>query len=93
MSKLYIKVREISGAGQRTRTEGPLVAPPLFIKPTQGDPVFYVYGAQRIGVQFLFEDQCYGFYAKQPKWWRPEARDALLHGRDFMWCVFILWNP
>ena len=117
----------------RTRGEGPSTVPPLFIKPTQGDPVFYVYGtlrawaAERIGVQYLFEDQCYdyfkeifpplaagvgsvaaraqvfdrqyetarrkvrqgecpglmkraiildldAFYAKQPKWQRPEAR-------------------
>lgn len=52
----------------RTRGEGPPSVPPLFLKPTQGDPVFFVYGhlrswaAERVGVEYGFNDQCYDYF-------------------------------
>jgi hypothetical protein len=52
----------------RTRGEGPTTVPSLFLKPTQGDPIFYVYAvlrawaAEKVGVQYSFEDQCSDFF-------------------------------
>ncbi len=52
----------------RTRGEGPSTVPPLFLKPTQGDPIFHMYGtlrswaAERVGVQYSFEDQCWDYF-------------------------------
>ncbi len=52
----------------RTRGEGPTTIPPLFLKPTQGDPAHHVYGtlrswaAERIGIHYLFSDQCWDYF-------------------------------
>lgn len=51
----------------RTRGEGPTAVAPLFLRPAQGDPIFHQYGtlrawaAERIGVQYSFEDQCWDY--------------------------------
>lgn len=58
----------------RTRGEGPAAVAPLFLRPTQGQPVFYLYGtlrswaAQRVGIQYLFDDQCYDFLCARAAW-------------------------
>lgn len=58
----------------RTRGEGPAPVAPLFLRPAQGQPVFYLYGtlrswaAERIGIQYLFEDQCYDFFQERATW-------------------------
>lgn len=31
----------------RVKGKGPPIVPPMYLKPTQGDPVFYQYGAMR----------------------------------------------
>ena len=52
----------------RTRGEGPATVPTLFLRPTQGDPIFYVYAvlrswaAERVGIQYSFEDQCSDYF-------------------------------
>lgn len=51
----------------RVRGLGPPFVPPMFLKPTQGDPVFYQYGAlrswaaQRMGLVLEFEEQVHDF--------------------------------
>lgn len=58
----------------RTRGEGPAAVAPLFLRPTQGQPVFYVYGtlrswaAERVGIRYMFEDQCYDFLRERAPW-------------------------
>ena len=48
--------------------EAPTTVPPLFLKPTQGDPVLHMYGtlrpwaAERVGVQYSHEDQCWDYF-------------------------------
>jgi hypothetical protein len=52
----------------RTRGEGPATVPSLFLRKTQGDPVFYIYGvlrtwaAERVGIQYNFGDQCSDYF-------------------------------
>ena len=52
----------------RTRGEGPETVPSLFLRKTQGDPVFYIYGvlrtwaAERVGIQYDFDDQCSDYF-------------------------------
>lgn len=54
----------------RIRGEGPDAVPPMYLKPTQGDPVYYRYGdvrtwaASRIGLNYPFEEQCRDFFAE-----------------------------
>ncbi len=54
----------------RTRGEWPAAVAPMLLKPAQGDPVFFVYGtlrswaAERVGIKYLFEDQCHDFFAE-----------------------------
>lgn len=54
----------------RTRGEGPTTIPPLFLKPTQGDPIFHMYGilrswaAERVGLEYKFDDQCWDYFRK-----------------------------
>lgn len=54
----------------RVRGEGPTVVPPMYIRPTQGDPVYYQYAAvrswaaKRLGIEYTMEDQCRDFFEK-----------------------------
>lgn len=53
----------------RVRGEGPDQVPPMYLFPTQGNPVYYRYGdirewaASRVGLSFSFLDQCFQFQA------------------------------
>ncbi|MCR9272543.1 MULTISPECIES: DNA-binding protein [Mameliella] len=52
----------------RIRGEGPPQVPPMYLRPTQGDPAYYRYAdirewaASRVGLQYAFEDQCRDFF-------------------------------
>ena len=52
----------------RIRGEGPAAVPPMYLKPTQGDPIYYLYGkvrswaAKRLGLTYAMEDQCRDFF-------------------------------
>lgn len=52
----------------RVRGEGPEPVPPMYLKPTQGDPIYYRYAdirswaASRIGLSYGFDDQCRDFF-------------------------------
>ncbi|WP_288942909.1 hypothetical protein [uncultured Roseovarius sp.] len=52
----------------RVKGKGPRIIPPMYLKATQGDPVFYQYGAlrswaaQRIGLELGFEEQVLAFF-------------------------------
>lgn len=52
----------------RVRGEGPAAVPPMYLKPTQGDPIYYLYGkvrswtAKRLGLAYTMEDQCRDFF-------------------------------
>lgn len=52
----------------RVRGEGPAAVPPMYLKPTQGDPIYYQYGvvrswaAERLGLDYSIEEQCHDFY-------------------------------
>lgn len=51
----------------RVRGEGPESVPPMYLKPTQGDPIYYRYAdirawaATRVGISFSLEDQLDAF--------------------------------
>ncbi|NIZ63371.1 hypothetical protein DL239_20605 [Sedimentitalea sp. CY04] len=53
----------------RVRGEGPAAVPPMYLKPTQGDPIYYQFGvvrswaAERLGLSYSIEDQCHDFYS------------------------------
>ncbi|WP_420557658.1 hypothetical protein [Roseovarius sp.] len=52
----------------RVKDLGPPIVPPMYLKATQGDPVFYQYGAlrtwvaQRVGLHLDFEEQVRDFF-------------------------------
>lgn len=52
----------------RICSEGPQAVPPMYIRPTQGNPIYYRYGdvrawaASRVGLEYDIEDQCLDFY-------------------------------
>jgi hypothetical protein len=52
----------------RVRGEGPEPVPPMYLKPTQGDPIYYRYtdirswAATRLGLSYTFDDQCVDFF-------------------------------
>lgn len=52
----------------RIRGEGPVQVPPMYLRPTQGDPAYYRYAdirewaASRVGLKYTFEDQCRDFF-------------------------------
>lgn len=52
----------------RVRGEGPEPVPPMYLRPTQGDPVYYIYAnirswaAQRLGLSYSIHEQCYDFF-------------------------------
>ena len=52
----------------RVRGEGPEPVPPMYLKPTQGDPIYYQYGAvrswaaTRLGLTYPLDDQCHDFF-------------------------------
>ncbi len=52
----------------RVRGEGPKPVPPMYLKPTQGDPIYYQYGAvrswaaARLGLTYHMDDQCRDFF-------------------------------
>lgn len=52
----------------RVRGFGPPVVPPMYLRPTQGKPLYYQFGALRtwaaskLGMAYLFEDQCHDFF-------------------------------
>lgn len=52
----------------RVRGEGPAAVPPMYLRPTQGNPIYYQYGvvrswaANRLGLEYSIEDQCHDFY-------------------------------
>jgi hypothetical protein len=54
----------------RVRGEGVTPIPPMFLKPTQGDPIYYQYGAvrswaaERIGISYSMDDQCSDFLSR-----------------------------
>jgi hypothetical protein len=58
----------------RIRGEGPEPVPPMYLHPTQGNPVYYRYGdirewaASRVGLSFPFEDQCIAFLQEVEPW-------------------------
>lgn len=51
----------------RIRGEGPEPVPPMYLHPTQGDPMYYRYGdirewaASSLGMAFPFKEQCRAF--------------------------------
>lgn len=78
----------------RIRGEGPAAVPPMYLKPTQGDPIYYLYGfvrswaAERLGLTYSIEDQCRDFFnGTEPRLndgettWQGRARsfDLLFH--------------
>lgn len=52
----------------RIRGHGPVPYPPMYLKPTQGRPLYYQYGAlrswaaTRLGMAYSLEDQCVDFF-------------------------------
>lgn len=52
----------------RVRGEGPEAVPPMYLRKTQGNPIFFRYSdvrswaATRIGLEYCFEDQCHDFF-------------------------------
>ena len=54
----------------RVRGFGPPVFPPMYHRPTQGQPLYYRYGllrawvAERLGLQFNYADQCEAYLAE-----------------------------
>lgn len=52
----------------RVRDEGPDSVPPMYLRKTQGDPVYYMYGAirmwaaERLGLNYPMEDQSRDFF-------------------------------
>jgi hypothetical protein len=52
----------------RVRGEGPSAVPPMYLKPTQGDPIYYIYGevrswaAEKLGLTYSMDDQCRDFF-------------------------------
>jgi len=53
----------------RVRGYGPPVFPPMYVRPTQGNPLYYQFGALRawaaskLGMAYTYEDQCIDFLA------------------------------
>lgn len=51
----------------RIRGYGPEIVPPMYLKPTQGQPLWYQYGvvrgwaAEKLGMTYGFDDQCADF--------------------------------
>ena len=64
------------------RGEGPAQVPPMYLRPTQGQPAYYRYAdirewaASRVGLEYSFEDQCQDFFEKTLR--------GLAHGKDQM---------
>lgn len=62
-----INLRPATLSAWRIRGEGPPIVPPMYLKPIQGNPIFYQYGAFRswaaaaVGLTYGFEDQCRDF--------------------------------
>ena len=54
----------------RFRGFGPPVFPPMYVRPTQGCPLYFQYGAlrawaaSRIGIAYEFDDQCMDFFRR-----------------------------
>jgi hypothetical protein len=54
----------------RVRGYGPPVFPPMYVRPTQGNPLYYQFGALRnwaaskLGMAFPYDDQCFDFFRK-----------------------------
>ena len=54
----------------RVRGFGPPVFPPMYIWPTQGNPLYYQFGALRtwaaskLGMAYPYDDQCFDFFRK-----------------------------
>lgn len=52
----------------RARNQGPKPFPPMYLRPTQGRPLYYQYGALRswaaskLGMTYSFDDQCSDFF-------------------------------
>lgn len=52
----------------RARNQGPRPYPPMYLRPTQGRPLYYQYGAlrtwsaSRLGMTYSHEDQCLDFF-------------------------------
>jgi len=70
----------------RVRGEGPAAVPPMYLRSTQGDPIYYLYGlvrswaAERLGLSYSIEDQCIDFLKETIPWlseveatWRSRA--------------------
>jgi hypothetical protein len=79
----------------RVRGEGPKPVPPMYLKSTQGDPIYYVYGGVRLwaagllGLTYSMDDQCRDFFSStEPRlndgtgtWQgRAQAFDMLFRG-------------
>jgi len=53
----------------RVRSEGPEAVPPMYLRKTQGDPIYYMYGAvrlwaaHRVGLDYSMDDQCSDFFS------------------------------
>ncbi|MGR3608690.1 MAG: helix-turn-helix transcriptional regulator [Sulfitobacter sp.] len=54
----------------RVRGEGPEPVPPMYLRKTQGNPIYYRYSnvrtwaATRVGLEYSFEDQCHDFFER-----------------------------
>jgi hypothetical protein len=52
----------------RARDQGPKPYPPMYLRPTQGRPLYYQYGtlrawaASKLGMAYQFDDQCMDFF-------------------------------
>lgn len=62
-----LNIKPATLQGWRIRGEGPEPVPPMYLLPTQGNPMYYRYGdirewaASSLGMTFPFEDQCRAF--------------------------------
>jgi hypothetical protein len=54
----------------RARGYGPPAVPPMYVRPTAGNPLYYQYGALRtwaaskLGMAYTFDEQCRDFFAR-----------------------------
>lgn len=73
----------------RIRGEGPDPVPPMYLHPTQGNPVYYRYGdirewaASRVGLLFSFEDQCLDFLSTPSKPPTDSCTEKMAGGFDY----------
>lgn len=69
-SAALLNVKPATLHSWRIRGYGPPPYPPMYLKPTQGNPLYYQYGALRswaaskLGLSYSFEDQCDSFLSE-----------------------------